>query len=160
MATITEVRNDLYPIIANTLSDINRQFDVGEVNRLNWRKMVEDFEQNPANGFNPPYVVIQWGNNYEIEGGAANSTFETWARIYYMTSTGEKEAEDVLSEIETALLSLRTALRDTIYNNFMVLDTNIDITDSLACNVYFMQYNVSMYGGSLVIKLVYGECPG
>lgn len=158
MATITQVRAALYPII-NANMTINRQYDVNEVNRFNWRKLVEDFEQNPANGFSPPYVVCQWGNNYEIDGGVVNSVYETWAHFYYMTSISDKTAEEVLSEIETQLYSLRDALRSYTGGVFNYMDSNIDISDSLSCNVYYMQNDVSMYGGALIAKLVFGDCP-
>lgn len=158
MALITDIRNSLYSLATDAVT-VNRQFDVGEVNRLNWRKMVEDFEAGGTDGFSPPYLVWQWGYSYEIEGGAANLVYEQFIHLYYITENNDKSSEQLLEEIEDALISLRDNIRNSDSNDYIVMDANIDYSDSVSCNSFFLVNNASMYGGVVILKMIFGECP-
>ncbi len=164
---VKELRNKLYDVIGVAATAVKVHFDVSEMNRDNWRKMVQNWEENANSGnqLRPPWAVYEW---QEPENGGGSSTDTSWTitvHWYYITSvnntdgTGAKTADAYLSEIEDALEAVAVAIRAESGANCpwaMCHITKPSVSHSLNPNQGFLNFNAPFWAGRLTMTFVVG----
>lgn len=171
MATLTDVRDDIYTIVSAQLPALTRQYDMGQIMRINWRKLVEEGDQGGSGpSLTPPYLVIRWGKQRPANWGVTNIAYEIMVDFHYVTSldiyagdssdNDDKGVEVLMAEIEAALEALVTGLEG--YNQaaggkFTYLESELDTSELNPINAYFYDANMRMLAGILTARLVFGR---
>lgn len=161
MAILKDVRDAIFTITVTAVAAINRQFDISEINKRNWRKWVQEFEEGDSNGLNPPWTVFQEGDTSPFEGGCANTCFSMPMTIYYITSISDggspKTPEVYLGEIDDALMAIVEGIKAHNGSVFNAWDFKTDTSEALAPNRYFSDYDQNLWCGAVTCTLVFGE---
>lgn len=158
MNIIQPVLDELAPIIVTAFALPATSPNLREVRaaRLNWRTLIEEYQQNGSGGINPPYVVTQVGplvpddDFSPMEG----EFYRLPVSIYYIDGPGVP-----IETIETKLQTLSAALKpETTYTTFMLTDEGlVDCSDGNPANQAFLEQNAPLLAGMWAGMLLVSE---
>lgn len=158
MNIIQPVLDELNAIIATALALPATSPNLREVRaaRLNWRSLIEEYQQNGSGGINPPYVVVQLGPLVPDEDYAPmeGEFYRLPVSVYYIDGPSVP-----IETIETKLQALSAALKpETTYTNFMFTDEGvIDCSDGNPANQAFLEQNARLLAGLWAGMLLVSE---
>lgn len=165
MSFISDVRESIYGVIKDAVPGITEQWDFESVNRFNWRKRFEKFRDGAPGGLEPPWVVVLYGEANPTDGAVDSDNYEIKFAIYYITTRMDFDANDAkhlgpfIEEIEDALQNLAHAFRTSSAFAGTVIDLQQSISEGLAPNEYFSQYNIHLWAGCMIMTTVAGWTP-
>lgn len=158
MNIIQPVLDELAPIIVTALALPPTSPNLREVRaaRLNWRSLIEEYQQGGAGGINPPFVVVQLGALVPDEDFAPmeGEFYRLPVSIYYIDGPAVP-----IETIETKVQTLSAALKpETEYTTFMLTDEGmVDCSDGNPANQVFLEQNARLLAGMWAGMLLVSE---
>jgi hypothetical protein len=136
--------------------------DVATAERVNWRKLMEQVEQDAtASGITPPYGVLIFGpaKRADLALNALSRDMEIRALFVASLRDGAstKAAGEVREEIEDKLIALETAILADSSGTLQCWDTEIDLDALSPANQYYMDFNLPLYAGYLTSRIMVGK---
>lgn len=158
MNIIQPVLDEIAPIIVTAFALPGTSPNLREVRaaRLNWRSLIEDFQQSGSGGINPPYVITQLGTLVPDDefSPMEGEFYRLPLTVYYIDGPGV-----AIEAIETKLQAFSAAMKlETIYTNFMLTSEGvIDCTDGNPANQAFLEQNAPLLAGLWAGALLVSE---
>lgn len=153
----TAVRQDLFAAIETILPSLTQIYDAKDINRINWRDFIQQFqEQGPGAGIEPPYVVVAWGKQVPANGkyGGSNSAFDWPVYVFVIVdATGPSD------EWEEALTDLADALRRELlgHDSLQTPEVAVDYSGDTPPNMAFLKYGMALWSAMVSFSLICGE---
>lgn len=166
MAVTTDLRRALYSIIHTAVPTITVNFDMPEMNRENWRTMVQNFENDtdPTQKLAPPWGMFEW---YSPTSGGGSSTDRSFTQEVVWTyiaainptdlSSDAKTPDVYLAEIESVLVAAMLAILNSQSPAFNCWEAIPDLSSGTNANQVFLNFDYSLWSGRLKMKFVIGD---
>lgn len=155
------VIDELRTTIITAWPEIATNHRLTQIERVNWRDMVEKADLGAAGGIDPPWVVMDVGAaTPDPTWGAVMETYRWAVSVYYIEST--RGSTDRAAAIEAKLVTLRDALAAVAgFTNFVVVEEPIlDVSAANPMNELFLEHAAPLMAGSVVVNLLVGEAAG